>query len=65
MVEKKMPAKSGEDYIRGEDWQPLKKTKAGWLLYAKRRMPTYLKRVKFTPVVSEHKDYFRINYGAK
>jgi hypothetical protein len=60
---KKMPAKSGEDYVRGSDWEPMKKTEGGWRLWARQHQSKASKKVGFSVIVTKYDNYYRINYA--
>ena len=59
-------AKSGLDYIRGPNWQPLKKTRKGWQQYANRYAIKAGKRdgVTYTGVLCDTGPYIRVNIAA-
>ena len=68
MASVKLAVKSGADFVRGADWQPVQMTRKGAERYAERTMDPAMKRAGFKPVVSEtipaiHGGcWFRINY---
>ena len=59
----KKTAKSGLDYVRGSNWEPMQKTVRGWMQYAKRN--NSMRKYGFSAVVVDCGEYFRINYGRK
>jgi hypothetical protein len=65
MFIKKAPALSGPDFIRGENWEPLQKTRSGWLQWAKRRAAKMQPLGFWHGVVAyvEERAAYRINFG--
>ncbi len=60
---KKMPAKSGVDYVRDSDWKPMLKTECGWRLWARQHQTKQSKKLGFAVVISKYDNYYRINYA--
>ena len=66
MTANRKPAKSGLDFIRGPNWEPLAKTRKGWQQYADRLAARHSKRdgLLYHGILWECDTYIRVNIAA-
>lgn len=59
------PVKSGLDYLRDNNWNPVTRNRAGAIREGIKRMPAELMACSFGVEVCDCGEYYRINYGHK
>ena len=59
------PIKSGEDFVRDSNWNPVIRDRSGAVSFGFRAMPPDLKAMGFGCSVCDCGDYYRISYGRK